>query len=50
MVHRLDEIAELIVRCAMQRRESRGLHTTIDYPFLDDEHGRRDTLLRKSWF
>src|SRR5512145_2742301 len=43
-------VAELIVRCAMQRRESRGLHTTIDYPFLDDEHGRTDTLIRKPWF
>jgi L-aspartate oxidase len=43
-------VAELIVRCAMQRRESRGLHTTIDYPFLDDDHGRRDTLIRKTWF
>jgi L-aspartate oxidase len=43
-------VAELIVRCAMQRKESRGLHTTIDYPYLDDEHGRRDTVIRRTWF
>jgi L-aspartate oxidase len=24
----------MIVRCAMQRKESRGLHYTLDYPEL----------------
>jgi L-aspartate oxidase len=35
--------AELIVRCALARRESRGLHYSLDYPDMLAE--ARDTVL-----
>ena len=38
-------IAELIVTCAESRRESRGLHYTVDYPERDDFNYRRDTVI-----
>jgi L-aspartate oxidase len=37
--------AHLIIRCAMERRESRGLHHTTDYPQRDDDHFLHDTIL-----
>ncbi|WP_152221059.1 L-aspartate oxidase [Pseudomonas sp. SCB32] len=39
----LAQVAELIINSAMQRRESRGLHYTLDYPDLLPE--ARDTIL-----
>jgi L-aspartate oxidase len=39
----LVEVADLIIRSALSRHESRGLHYTLDYPELLDE--ARDTML-----
>lgn len=41
----LVQTADLIVRCAMQRRESRGLHFSRDYPQMADNV--RNTVLRR---
>lgn len=40
-------IAELIVGCALQRPESRGLHYTLDYPEADPAWSQRDSLMRR---
>lgn len=46
----LVQVAELIIRSALKRRESRGLHYTIDYPTLDNDNPPRDTILRAGDF
>ena len=40
-------VAELIVKCAQHRKESRGLHYSIDYPNRDDARWQKDTLIRR---
>jgi L-aspartate oxidase len=38
-------VAQFVVECALQRKESRGLHYTLDYPEHDDTHWLRDTVI-----
>ena len=40
-------VAELIIKCAQYRQESRGLHYSIDYPRRDDLKWKKDTLIRR---
>ena len=40
-------VAELIVKCALLRPESRGLNYNLDYPELNPEWSQRDSVVRK---
>jgi L-aspartate oxidase len=43
----LATVAALIVDCALARKESRGLHYTLDYPDRDDRNFLRNTVLHR---
>jgi len=38
-------VADLIITCALLRKESRGLHYNLDYDAKDDEYWRRDSIV-----
>jgi L-aspartate oxidase len=40
-------VSQLIIQCAMTRKESRGLHYNTDYPRRDDKYWQHDTLVSK---
>jgi L-aspartate oxidase len=40
-------VAELIIRSALDRHESRGLHFNLDWPHSNPELAQRDTVLRR---
>ena len=43
-------VADLIIHSALQRKESRGLHYSLDYPETDSKHPPQDTVLSSPRF
>jgi L-aspartate oxidase len=41
----LIQSALLVVRCALRRKESRGLNYNVDHPYRDNEHCLADTIV-----
>jgi L-aspartate oxidase len=41
-------VADLIITCALHRKESRGLHYNIKYPQRDDQRWQKDTILGRA--
>jgi L-aspartate oxidase len=41
----ITQVADIIIQCAIKRKESRGLHFTTDYPEMKSEYDYSDTIL-----
>src|SRR5271168_4192297 len=46
-LHNMLTVAEAVTRSALTRRESRGAHSRIDYPGLDDAWGKKHNVVVK---
>jgi succinate dehydrogenase / fumarate reductase flavoprotein subunit len=46
-LHNMLTVAEAVTRSALARRESRGAHSRIDYPGLDDAWGKKHNVVVK---
>jgi succinate dehydrogenase / fumarate reductase, flavoprotein subunit len=46
-LHNMLTVAEAVTRSALARRESRGAHSRIDYPSLDDAWGKKHNVVVK---
>ena len=47
-LHSMLTVAEAVTRSALARRESRGAHSRIDYPGLDDAWGKKNNVVVKT--
>jgi succinate dehydrogenase / fumarate reductase flavoprotein subunit len=41
------KVSEIIVRCALERKESRGAQWRLDYPNLDPEWAKKNLIATK---
>jgi len=44
-IRNMATVAKLIIKSALARKESRGLHYIIDYPDRNDHIYRKDTII-----
>ncbi len=45
----LATVAQIIVQCALMRKESRGIHYNIDYPDTDNVNWRKNTVATRAF-